>query len=140
MPRKDPVTGCDVMTLPEFAKAEGYNSAGEMLDEVFKEMELDCRKWERFLFSNPKEVLKMFKTHYKEYADYFEENFQNDVPKKHVATLFVKSSQGFKTEKHTIVAAFVCKDGKTRIQQLHHTYWGGTRLEPPEEDEWIEIF
>ena len=137
MPRKDPITGCMVMTLPEFAKAEGYNSAGEMLEEVWDEMDADCKKWERHLMEHPEEVMEMFQKYYKDFND---DTYKKDIPKKHIQTLYVSSSQGFRKEGHTVVAAFKCRDGKIKIQMLQHSYWSGTRMEPPEEDEWVEIF
>lgn len=44
MPRKDPITGCQVMTFPEFLTAEGERegkSGGEVLEDMYKQMAED---------------------------------------------------------------------------------------------------
>lgn len=49
MPRIDPITGCHVMTLPEFLNEEGARegkTGGEVLDEIFQSLEDDNRSIE----------------------------------------------------------------------------------------------
>ena len=50
MPRKDPVTGCSVMTLPEFLNEEGARegkTGGEVLDDIFSAFDADSRRVEQ---------------------------------------------------------------------------------------------
>ena len=49
MPRKDPITGCMVMTLPEFLAEEGKRKGtdgGEILSEIYQEFDEDNKRIE----------------------------------------------------------------------------------------------
>lgn len=65
MPRKDPVTGCMVMTMPEFlnaeAEREGKGRTGaDILSDIYAEIDADSRR-EEDRMRDPKEALGQIK-------------------------------------------------------------------------------
>lgn len=61
MPKIDPVTGCKVMTMLEFLAAEGKREdkdPGDILSEIFQDMDNDSKCQEQSILQNPAEFLK----------------------------------------------------------------------------------
>lgn len=142
MPRKDPMTGVMVMTDQEFAMKEGYGSATKMYMKIFDDMDKDNRSYEKCCYAKPKIVENAFKEHWKDdlkYGDVTKEE-KKCIPVKIVQVLYVKSNCGFNKSHIIFVAAFICKDGKTRIQQLDHYHYVGSKMEPPEDEYELDIF
>jgi len=142
MPKKDPVTGCMVMTMGEclqdMADKEGKGRDGwEIYGEIVDEMADDDRKQEEYMRS-PEGALERVEMYLKDAREYWEDMYgEGTKPPTIVEVVKVieaQSSHSFKTSGEKFVAEV--KDDAGRLLYVYgvHSYWSGTRLEPPEED------
>lgn len=135
MPRKDPITGCEVMTFFEFAAEEGKRDGkdpGDIMDEIAQATADDNAQMEEH-YRNPKEALTVIKE-WVEGDEEWREDPESHCPEEVLEVLKVTSRSGFSGSKLFILARARCEDGKERIVEYHYQYWAGSRMEPPDED------
>ena len=135
MPRKDAMTGCEVMTTMEFFQAEGekeWKSGYEAMEDMWKEIALDeCRR-EDELRKDAKGILNKA----------LEEIEDSDFCIVKITSASVKVSFGFGGSKEVLFVFALCSDGKWRWIEWTYRYSSGTRWEPPDEDsnlDWREL-
>lgn len=142
MPKKDPITGCMVMTMPEFLNAEAEREGkgrcgGEILADIFTEIDADSRRCEERL-SWPNEALEALKEALKEAEEYWEDEYGegSKVPVivEVVKVLAAKVSQNFSSSGQMLRAEVRTDDGKLCYVEHSYSHWSGTRMDPPEED------
>jgi hypothetical protein len=138
MPKIDPVTGCTVMTMPEFlndmAEKEGKGRCGgDILEDIFSDMERSDRDAEKEIAKDKATILKSFQSAV-EYDDYEDRDYPIDV----LEVLEVNVHSRFDGGDTRIRARVEVKSGGVRVGVLTESYWAGTRLDPPEEDVFVE--
>jgi len=141
MPRKDPETGCMVMTMPEFlndqAEREGRGrTGGDILSDIFSDMDADSRRVEAEL-RKPEVALERLKQAIKDAAEYWgDDEGQEPLPVLVVVARVrdAKVTQSFHSSSEALSAEVI--DDLTRVLFVEHTtsHWSGTRMEPPEDD------
>ena len=152
MPKIDPVTGCEVMTLPEFFNAEAqYEGKGRTGAEVMEEtmtsihdafaednahIEADYRDPAKALAILQKlageEVRQWFK--YEHNRD-SEDLARPPYPLEVLAVTHAEHSQTLSDSNGKFTARVRCDDGSIRNVSYEFYYYSGTRLDPPDSDE-----
>lgn len=139
MPRKDPMTGCMVMTMPEFladeAKREGKGrTGGDVLGDIYTQMDADNRKREDELRS-PKIALQTLNEMIGPENEFRRDDGQPELPKitKVLTVLSAKCSQHF-SGSSTGMTAEVLAGGKAYFALARESNWSGTMWEPPDSD------
>lgn len=138
MPKIDSVTGCTVMTLPEFwageAAQEGRGrSGGELMMEFYQEMDDSQRKQEEEM-KEPAVALKMLAQTAKDWNDGDPDEGAVPEPESVIEVKMVRVGGGTNGSTTEIVARCRTKNGQTGEYALKSSYWVGSRMEPPEED------
>lgn len=164
MPRKDPITGCNVMTLPEFIQGEAVREGKEpheIMDEIFNVIEDDNEKIRKdyrinalkYLQEEAKELLYCWTEDSKSNGQVMEYNrfdFKTDQyvtdrrvydagprppqPVKLVEVITADFSQNFRSSKSKIVAKCEADDGKLYQYTLCRGDSSGSFYEPPDSD------
>jgi hypothetical protein len=200
MPRKDPISGCMVMTMPEFLNAEAERegqgrTGGDILQDIMTEMSEDDKRCSEGLKNDHSEIFSILLEDCKsavdewlsevearrEYAENMRDGFKTLFKHRHgwvrenvrtlkefqeremdraasfglykaprikpywplsiVRILDAQVSSSFRSSGRMIVADILCNDGVVRRAKACHSYWSGTRMDPPEEDcevTWFE--
>lgn len=164
MPRKDPITGCNVMTFPEFIQGEAAREGKEpheVMDEIFGAIEDDNERMRedyrknalKYLQEEAKELLYAWDEDSKnngevhEYnrmdfktGEYIKETSVYDAgprppqPIKLVEVVKVDFTQNFRSSKSIIVAKCEADDSKTYQYTLSRGDYSGSFYEPPDSD------
>lgn len=140
MPRTDPVSGCQVMTLGEFWKEEADQegqgrSAGELMAEFYLDQEKEIRMEEEKL-KQPAEALKFLLSVW-ELASEEEPAEHCPVTVKEVSIVEIRSRG--RTSSTKLVAQAEGMDGKLREYVAWSSYDAGSYLDPPDGDAGLEI-
>lgn len=136
MPRIDSVTGCTVMTLPDFyakeAEQEGKGrTGGDIMEDFQGELDADCRHEEEKL-RTPEVAWESVSRAWNDYIDSLgeEEETQVSAPKKLLEVLEVHINPTSKMTTTTIRARCLCKDGSERVFKVERWDTVATRLDP----------
>lgn len=199
MPRKDPISGCMVMTMPEFLNAEAERegkgrTGGDILEEILTDMGEDDKRCSEDLKDDHSEIFALFWEDCKyameewlsevesrrEYAENLRDGFKTLFKHRHgwvlqnvrtlkefqeremdraasfglykslrpkpfwplsiVRVVDAQVSSGFSSSGRMVIADILCNDGVVRRGKACHSYWSGTRMDPPEEDCQIDWF
>lgn len=136
MPKIDPITGCSVMTLPEFiigeAKKEG-KEPHELMDEMYEEIASDQRNEEARLKTDFDGVLKLLL----EDVDAAPE-FYTFKPEKVIEVCDAKVSYKFRSNQTMVIARVACSDGKERFATCTASSSSGSFYEPPDYECLVE--
>lgn len=128
MPKIDPVTGCSVMTLGEFAAQEG-KTVSELLEPVYAEFERECAERREAIQAKPMAFFNSL------------ELDLEDAPKfvevAHVESVSVRYS--FRSSSEGAVFHMLDDEGKKWRVNCGFTMWDGTRLDPPEYEPWLSF-
>ena len=168
MPRKDPETGCNVMTTMEFIKSEADREGIEpsaVLDDIFSSLEEDSCRVEEYYKNNPDEFMREFlpsardayeaafddlkayeetnpEDRFSQYGNGEKKAWEKPVlppyPLAVVELLEVKFSQSFGSRKLQTKGTAICSDGVKRVFLYSHTEWSATRMEPGDCDFTLE--
>lgn len=140
MPRIDPISGCTVMTLPEFwnseAAREGRGRTGaDIQADFYAEMAASMEKERQSYFSDHKKTLKAFKDAVKELREYGDDP-QYPMPLKIVEVLDVQISEGGRKSSFALKARALrghdLHDRQEDIIELTSASYSGSFYEPPE--------
>jgi len=135
MPRKDPITGCQVMTLPEFfqeeAKREGKES-GELMSNMFDEIEQSYRQEEERFRNNPDELLNTLREEVKFYNEADPDAEQLPLPKVVQKILEVKVGGTFRTSTLEVKAECQKEDDSVGVLHFSSSSSAGSFYEPPD--------
>ncbi|MFW5871508.1 MAG: hypothetical protein ACOCUT_00225 [bacterium] len=163
MPKIDPITGCEVMSLLEFCEQEGERkgqTADEYMSDIFEDMAKEANKEaERWLEPEMREEvlqelrnavaleLREWKSCYWSDIEDNNPNGMDDWPKPPIPIKIIdmedsQSSYGMRTNNSMLKGLCKCKDGKVR--RFTYKYWtySGDFYEPPSEDwelNWEEM-
>jgi hypothetical protein len=141
MPRKDPITGCDVMTMGEFfadtAKKEGI-APHEVIEDLFKAIdEADAQS---------AELLKQdHATFLKEVTDWIV-SFNEDadvklpLPVRVDTIFFAKCHSKLNGGSSRIMGTIEFDDHSFKICDLSQCSWHGSFYEPPDFDVNLELY
>jgi hypothetical protein len=138
MPRKDPITGCEVMTEYEFWAAEAKHEGkgrmpSELMAEMFEEMGRE-EDQERQRLMEPAHCFEVLVSICKDFND---EDDPTPLPTDVIEVLEVQLHQGFGGSKTAIRARCQLPDGTEGIVSAVAQHWAGSRMEPPDSDgEW----
>ena len=142
MPKKDPITGCMVMTMPEFLNAEAEREGkgrcgGEILADIFTELDNDSKRIEDEL-RKPENALEAIKQALKEAEEYWEDEYGEGakVPEivEVVHVIEVQVGQSMRSSGQVLKAEVKTADGRLCYVSHHYSHWSGTMMDPPEED------
>jgi len=155
MPRKDPMTGCMVMTTGEFLAAEAEREGttpGEILEDIIGHMEKDRQQQENKLKAPAKalEFIKRiiaeenkYRDEQKRYARRHPEIKWETEPPLPLPTWVIKVEEvsfnaGFKDHHAMVVVQALCDDLKHhRIKCCESSFYGGM-WDPPDYDVYLE--
>jgi len=155
MPKKDPITGCQVMTLPEFlnkeAEIEGQSRCGmDILDDVFQELDKESNRVANE-WKDPKVAWEIIaKAAYWEWESWIsecrwikrheKESFSERpiIPIKLIGILGTGFHQNFNSCNGQIKAVVLCDDCVVR-NVVYKTYdTVGSFYDPPDNEEFLE--
>jgi hypothetical protein len=145
MPRKDPITGCTVMTLGDFwsseAKHEGKGrSAGELAEEFHDEMEADRKACED-RYRDPEYALKVLKSAVERWNSYEPDATPLPVPVEVIEVIEVELGQGFRESILHLRARARYAGDETLVEdiiELNDSHTSGSFYEPPDGDMNVE--
>jgi hypothetical protein len=136
MPKIDKMTGCSVMTLPEFwsaeAAAEGKGrSGGDIAEDFYNEMAKE-EEAERQRFFEPASLVRHVNSAIAEYDDDPEARYGFKVTTLLDLHEDQDFSSGLRGSEIGFTAKFTCDDGKERW--LNYSEWSdhGSRWDPPD--------
>ncbi len=139
MPRRDPITGCMVLTIWEVldreAQAEGKGrTAGDLFSDMVEEMGKEEEERARQL-SDPTEAMRVINDGIKwcnEGMDPKEEGFIPYTVEEVLKVSDAGASFGFRQSSESLYALTRCSDGQERT--IHFGTWqdNGDRMTPPE--------
>jgi len=147
MPRKDPITGCQVMTLGEFwsdeAKREGQGRNGyELMAESMDDMQTSFAEQARSMRDDPAEILQTLRSYYVPEDDSWSWDPGDEpewVPESLVEVEEVECDGGFSESGWTAVVKALCSDGVTRRLKVTYARYNGSFYEPPSDDLNVEV-
>lgn len=139
MPRKDPHTGCMVMTMGEFFNAEAARegkgrSGAEVMSDMFDEIDQSYRAEEQRWRDNPADLLDHLQTVIKEYNVFDPEAEQYPIPVSIVEILELKVDGSMRTSTFHVRARCTKEDGTEGILTLSSCQHSGSMSEPPDYD------
>jgi hypothetical protein len=139
MPRKDPHTGCTVMTMGEFFNAEAERegkgrSGAEVMSDMFDEIDQSFRDEEKRWRDNPNDLLEHLQTAIKEYNEADAEAEQYPLPTSIAEVLELKVDGSFRTSKFHVRARCTKEDGTVGILSFSSCQYSGSMSEPPDYD------
>lgn len=129
MPRKDPMTGCRVMTLDELAASEG-TTVGELLEPMYEEMHNEGLAREDEIRRDPLAF----------YESVLHACPPDEDPPPFVIAevLSVKASYGFRKSSEHATLRCIDARGGTWTVTAGVTRWDGGRWEPPDEETTVD--
>ena len=131
MPRTDSVTGCQVMTLPEFwaaeAKSEG-REVWEIYEDFIEDEAAANRAYEQNLMNDVANANQMFRE-----ADQADEEASFGF-KEVIAILDAMSSESGRGSGASLLVLAQCTEGKACLL-LSWSSYAGSMLDPPDYDE-----
>jgi hypothetical protein len=140
MPRKDPMTGCTVMTMPEFLNAEAERegkgrTGGDILGDIMSEMAADDERISDEM-RKPAHALELLQEAIKENREYWDDEYAETVPEivEVVNVIDAASHGGFGGTSSAIRAEVRGADGKLYYVYQWSSYSHGTMWEPPDGD------
>jgi len=147
MPRKDPETGCIVMTEGEFwqheADSEGRGrDAADLREDFYADISASMREDEDRIKNNPAEMLDAIKNYCKILVDDW--NYDGcagekpPVPTKINSITLVNVNYNFKGSRTHVEGTAECDDGVVRNFKFTASYYDGSMHEPPDAEEWLE--
>lgn len=144
MPRKDPITGCQVMTFHEFISAEAASEGKqphELLEEMVQDIDNDIQNEEQRLKNNPDDSLKSFQEAAQFDIDEWESHKEGPkppYPAKVVAVIGAKVQYNFRDSKTAVVADVEADDGQ--VHRVHFFSWSssGSFYEPPDHEAHLQ--
>lgn len=141
MPRKDPMTGCSVITLPEFladeAQREGKGrSGGEILADIYAEIDADSRRQEAEL-RKPANALEAVKRAVADTQDPDEPALPEIIEVLQV--LEVHYEQSYSGFGESLKAEARGADGNVYFVDYRRYETFGSRWEPPDGDVELSI-
>lgn len=147
MPRRDSVTGCQVMTFGEFwaaeAKREGQGRCGaELMAETMDDMQASFEAEARRMKEDPAEILKSLRSWYIPEDDSWswpEGEEPEWVPEGLEEVEEVECDGGFTESGWMAVVKARCSDGVTRRLRVTYTRHNGSFYEPPSDDLNVEV-
>lgn len=135
MPRIDPITGCEVMTFPEFICEEAKNKGqdpSEFMEDIYSVMSSE-QKSEEDRLRDPKECLCFLN-------DIISSGGEENIHiKKVIQVLAANYSGTFGGTSCYVKALVLCENNKKQIAYGYCSYDYGDRMNPPEEDYGIEF-
>lgn len=139
MPKKDPHTGCTVMTIGEFfqdeAKREGKGRSGaEVAADMFDEIDQSYRDEEKRWRDKPNDLLAQLQEEINQYNQGDPDEEQYPVPTEIVEILEVKVDGSFRTSVFSTRVRCKKADGTTGILSFSSTQYSGSMSEPPDYD------
>ena len=137
MPKKDPVTGCTVMTMGEFfqseADREGKGRSGaEVMSDMFDEIEQSYRDEEKRWRDNPADLLEHLQKEVQDFNSADPDEPQLPVPTTIVEILEVKVDGSFRTSKFMARVCCTKPDVSTGILNFSSCQYSGSMAEPPD--------
>lgn len=147
MPRKDPITGCQVMTFGELwaaeAKREGQGRCGaELMSEMFDDMRASFEAEAQQMKEDPSEILKTLRSWYIPEDDSWSWDPGDEpewVPEALEDVEEVECDGGFSESGWMAVVKACCSDGVTRRLRVTYTKYSGSFYEPPSDDLNVEV-
>lgn len=140
MPRKDPMTGCLVMTLPEFLNAEAERegkgrTGGDILQDIYSEMAGEDERISAEM-AKPESALKTIQDAIKESREYCDEEYAESVPEivQVVNVIEAKYSGSFKSHSTSLKAEALSDAGKLYYVWSWSSEYYGSMWEPPDGD------
>lgn len=141
MPKIDPMTGCEVLTLGEFLAEEAAHegkgrSGGELLAEMFTEIDNDARREEEYLRDPVKLLPRLLEavTEERDALQGEDDAVLPPIPRRVLRVLSASVRFGTsKSEEHVACEAEV-EDGSVWFFAIDHRSWAGSRMEPPDAD------
>jgi hypothetical protein len=133
MPKKDPVTGCDVMTVVEFWQNEAKGSgrtAGELFHEFYDEMNRSFEEEASQIKNDLKGTQITLARHIREWNE--SDPDMDQIPALH-ELLEVTEIEVRQHERH-LTARYRDADGAVYILRLDESTYPGSRLDPPDYD------
>jgi hypothetical protein len=129
VPKKDPMTGCEVMTLDEFAAAEGTTVSG-LLEPMFYEFDKEAKEREEQIRRDP---LAFFE------AVFYACPPDEDAPP-FVSGEVVKASvnYGFNHSREEATLRLTDSRGGMWLVTAIVARWDGSRWEPPDEETSVD--
>lgn len=164
MPRTDPITGCQVMTMPEFLQKEAETEGKEpheILDEIYSSIEEDNENMRKDLRKNAlgylqeeaKNLLDCWTEDTKHNGEVSEHNYHDfktgqwitktsvfdagprpPQPVSLIDVVDAQHSQTFRSSKTKLVAKCKADDGKEYIYTLRRGDYSGSFYEPPDSE------
>lgn len=153
MPRKDPITGCNVMSMGEFwlSEAERENkTVDEIIGEFYSEIDKTNKEYESNIMNNPDSVANIVirsavsewqaEMEEREYRNYDEDYNQVEV----FYPLAIANIESANVEDNMsgsglkISGEILCSDGITRKFNYWNHYCHGSFYEPPSGEEYLE--
>jgi len=134
----DSVTGCTVMTLPEFWRGEAEREgrpASDLMDEFYVDLDREQSDQEARL-RDPEATLEFLREQWS--ADP-ESNPAGTEPVAVTRVLSAQIRSSLRTSSTQVVAHAFGMDGYERRYTAWVSYDGGTRLQPPESDGGLTI-
>jgi hypothetical protein len=147
MPTKDPITGCQVMTMSEFwaaeAEQEGEGRDGyELMAETMDDMQTSFEEAARAMKEDPTEVFKTLRSFYVPEDDSWSWD-EGDEPKWTPESLVeceeVECEGSFQESGWMAVVKALCSDGETRRFKVTYSQYNGDFYEPPSDDLNVEV-
>ena len=140
MPKIDPITGCSVLTLPEFvaqeAKKEG-KEPHEFMEEFYQEIESDQRSEETRLKTDLDGALTLLL----EDVGVAPEYYVTFKPEKVIEVCDAKVNYRYSSNQTMVIARVACSDGNERFATCTVSSSSGSFYGPPDYEclvEWRE--
>lgn len=147
MPRKDPITGCMVLTTPELferiAETEGKGqTGGEVMMEVFDDMEQSRVEYENKL-RDPVTALKTLQEVIERWNKYERECVSqgqeiHPMPVKVLRVISAEYHESFRSSSTRLTVVAVADNGKFGKLTMTDSNWSGSFYEPPDGETNIE--
>lgn len=142
MPRKDPITGCEVMTTAEFWQAEAEKegrSAGQLQDDFFNEI-ADIEQKEIEKLADVENVLNILREYVISTNEYVDEEDKYSFQFTKVLEVWNNSySCAFRGTSFEFCAKAKCDDEKIREVEFSSWQSSGSFYEPPDMEENLKI-
>lgn len=151
MPRKDSITGCQVLTVGEFltqeAEHEGKGrTGGDILREIFDEIHADEDRRVKELTSSPEQAMHVLNEYIVENDwDKTTGTDNSDLNEFRFAVVSVlrvydaEAHYGMRQSSEGFTAECVCSDGKSRTLLYRASHDSGTRIDPPDSETSVYI-
>jgi hypothetical protein len=136
MPKKDPITGCMVMTFGEFWAAEDERAGAEpgTAFENFLAAEAEAERADSQRLFNPQVAFEILNAAIEEWSWGCEEE-DHITPITCVLRVYEAHATGsFRSSKTRLVAMVENVDGERGLIEMDSDHWFGTFYEPPDSD------